>query len=599
MKTTEVVKEPQKRSKSRGWKWWTVIAIAVLAFAGAAAWGAFRYYPRWNQERLIKRARAFIEWKDYNAAGLTVQRVLQLNNRNIAAARLMAEMADTAKAPQGLVWRRRLVELEPERLENHLDFAERLLAVNKPEIARTTLAAVAERGASSGRYHDLLGQLAVLSNDKEKAESAFATALKLEPKNPAFEFNQVVLRLRDEDAPVAEQARTALDGFLSQPAFFRRASHALIGDALQRKDISRAISLADELRKHPEAAFEDRLQYLELLHAFKRREYTAYLTQMQDEATGDTQKLHALIRWLNGNNGSLLAIEWSKRLPSKAVTTMPVPVALAQSYANLGDWAGLKPLIQSDSLSDTTTSPVASPSPKIEGTESSRNWKDYEFMRLALLARAKNQQGETQESKNQWNAAVRAAENRPESLSVLARIAISWGWESESQEALWAVARSSTDSRWALDILLRRYVSTGATRSLYQVASRICEISPSDLSVKNNLACFCLLLEGTTQQGIKLSEELYLHDPQNPAFASTHAYALHLQGRTSEGIKLMKSLGEETLKKPEYAAYYGILLAAAGEREEARRSLILGSKAPLLREERALVEEALAKLDRR
>jgi tetratricopeptide (TPR) repeat protein len=600
MKTAEIGKQDQKkRSKLRGWKWWLLIATGFVVVAGPIAWGAFRYYPKWRQDRLVRRARVFIKWNDYNDAALTIKRVLQLNERNVAATALMAEMMDSANAPQALRWYRRLVELEPERLENHLDLAERALALGKPEIARSALTPVVQQGVRSGRYQDLIGQLAALSNENDKAEAAFATALKLEPQNFVFRYNQAVFHLSHGGAPMAEEARATIESCLSQPALVARAARVLIGDAVRRKNARQALSFADSLRKRPEATFQDRLQYIDLLYAFKSPKYTSYLTELQEEAVRDPAKLYALIHWLNAHNGALVAIEWSKRLPSEVITTMPVPVVLAEAYATLSDWAGLKPFVEiPEEAPEVSSAKPARPSASSVPTENSPGWAAYDYMRLALLARAEREQGKLKESKIHWIAAVKAAGRRVEAVTVLAQVAIAWGWENESTELLWSVARLSSESRWALEALYRRYVATGATRNLVQVLSRVHEIEPSDLSALNNLASFSLLSEDTTAQGIKYAEELYQREPHNPGYAATYAYALHLQGRTAEGVKLMESLGEEILTKPDYAAYYGVLLAGAGEREQARRWLALGSKASLLPEERALVDEALAKINR-
>jgi hypothetical protein len=62
-----------------------------------------------------------------------------------------------------------------------------------------------------------------------------------------------------------------------------------------------------------------------------------------------------------------------------------------------------------------------------------------------------------------------------------------------------------------------------------------------------------------------------------------------------EAQKIMTSLSDEQLHDPSTSAYYGICLAAAKD-PRAKEFLEAGRKAPLLPEEKALVEKALDRL---
>ncbi len=599
MKTIEGAEPTARKHSPRKSKKWWIISVAVLVLLAAGTGIGLRFYPAWNQKRLIARAEKFAQAKDYNSAVLTLQRVLQLNEKSVPATGLMAEIADTAKSPQALIWSQRLVEVQPERLSNHLDLVERALKAGKPEIAQATLEKAASIGSGHARYHFLRGQLAIRTNEPSKATADLDLAHKLEPQNQTYRFDQAAHTLIYGDRTEWEVNRKTIEEFLLHQGFFSQASRALVVDALRARDADGAVSLADGLRNRPDATFHDRLFYVALLGNLRRPAYTSALTEIQAEAATDAQKLYSLVTWLNANRGALLAIEWSKRLPSEILSTMPVPIALAQSYAVLGDWAGLKPLAKT---SGDPRLEVGTPSEGGQATpdepQAPADWKAYEFMRHALLSRALQEQDNLPESKIQWSAAVKAAGTRIESLSILAKAAIQWNRETDATELLWAVARGSKDSRWALDILYRRYAASGSTRNLHQVVSRIHEIDPDERWATNNLVNLSFLLGLNVDQGIKMADDLFAQNPQDPAIASTYAYALHLRGRTPEALEIMKSLGEDRLHEPEYAAYYGVLLAASGAGERAQEFLTIGSKAPLLPEERKLLEDAAAKAKR-
>ncbi len=68
-------------------KW--LFRLAILALLGAAGAFGWREYRGIRQRRMIERARALIEIKDYKQAAISAQRALALNPRDMAANRTM------------------------------------------------------------------------------------------------------------------------------------------------------------------------------------------------------------------------------------------------------------------------------------------------------------------------------------------------------------------------------------------------------------------------------------------------------------------------------------------------------------------------------
>jgi tetratricopeptide (TPR) repeat protein len=292
----------------------------------------------------------------------------------------------------------------------------------------------------------------------------------------------------------------------------------------------------------------------------------------------------------------MLAILWCKGLPPEIVNTMPVPMALARGYAAEGNWKEAKTAGRKSGRARR-----AKPVPLLKLAANSaplRDWKSFEFMRLALLAHALRDHGNADQWQVVWGAAVKAASDRPAALSVLARATVDWKWEQESTDLLWRVARGPDEQMWALNILYSTYEASRATRNILQVLTRMYEIDPTNASVRHNLACLWLLLQTNLDQATKLAEDLHRDNPNDPASISLLAFALYMQGKTEEGVDLMRKLGEEKLRQPLYAAYFGVMLAGAGKRDQAKEFLQIGRRAPLLPEERVMVERAVASTGR-
>ncbi len=580
------VKAKGKRSR----KFWTILVAGALLVVIAVALGIY-FYPKIQQKRLLRNARIALDKKEYAASALFARRAAQANPRSVDANRFMADLAEMAKSPEAIYWRRRVTKLEPGVLENHIAFARAALQNNKLDVAQEAVNGVPESARKGAVYHGLAANVALAANNPKEAESHFVEALALEPANEAYQLDLAALRIASSDPAAQNQARATLEKLLSNPALRTAALRLLIQDSINSRDWDKAVARGRELGGSPDATFDNKLVNLTLLNRLKHRDFTSYLTKLQEEAAADPQRLFALIRWMNTNGFALLAVEWSKHLPAELLSTMPVPMALAQAYVTIGDWAGLSPIIGNETTAGGRKSGAGAP----DNQKPPPDWADFDFMRHALRARALRDRGSLDESRVEWSAAVQSASARPESLATLQRLAIDFKWENEAIDILWMIARGPTSNKEALSVLLKHYAKMQSTRDLLRVAARWYQIDPSDSLNKNNLASYYMLLEENTAQGIKLAEDLHKAEPENPVFSSTWAYALHLQGRSEEAVKLMKSLGEDVLQQPEYAVYYGVILAGAGKANEAKRYLELARKPSLLPEEKKLVESALQK----
>ncbi len=543
------------------------------------------YFPKFNEERLVQRAEMFLAAKDYSSAAITAQRALQINEQNLAAVRTLTAILNETRDPTVLTWKQRLVDLEPGSLENRLSLAESALALGQVVIADETLTAARDAGQGQARYHALAGRVARATNKPEQAETEFAEAARLEPANAEYQLDWQAARLQSADPTTRTAARTALEALRDQPAVSARASRVLIREAMQSRDGERALALAESLEKSGSVTFEDRLAHLDLLHRLKRPNYPTYLAALQEEAAQKPEHLTVLIGWLNERHSALVVVDWSRRLPPEILTTMPVPVALAQSYVRLRDWAGLKPFI-------ADTAVIANPPATKLGEAAVGKWGEFEFLRLAYLAAMHRADGDQEQAKVRWNAAVKATANRPGAVAALARQAVEWNWGADATDLVWQAARTSPAPLWALQFLYRTYEEQQATSNLRQVAAKVLEVEPTNRDMVNNHAMLSLLLGTDVAESVDKIRELHRLDPQNPNFISTYALGLFLQGFSQEALALMKTLTPEQLEQPSIAASYGMILSATEEKAEARKFLELAKDAKLLPEEKELIAQA-------
>src|SRR5580698_1974963 len=87
--------------------------IAVLS----GGYVGYRSYSVLRNKHLMSLAHEFLAKSDWRNAVLSAQEVLRSDPNNLDAARVMAQLADASRVPTALLWRSRVVELDPHSLE--------------------------------------------------------------------------------------------------------------------------------------------------------------------------------------------------------------------------------------------------------------------------------------------------------------------------------------------------------------------------------------------------------------------------------------------------------------------------------------------------
>lgn len=559
--------------------------ISALLIATLIVGGWFvgkRLLRRFNEHTLTTSAQSFFEKRDFRSASLAARQALNLNPNNIEATRLMARMSGETGAPDVVLWKRRLTELEPGNTLLLEDLAVTAAQFNDIPAATQALAQVKEPDRNTVAYHEAAATVATSTKNYSEAVSQFGKALALEPQNKRLQYNVAALQLQSANATEAAAARQTLESLQETRELRLPVLRALLSDARRRGDFTRAMQVAAQIDQDAEATMIDHLLYMEeLLHA--NDPSLAGKLQELGEKTGLAPKpVYQYITWMNAHGMAAQSIAWIKKQPAGFKLQDPVPLALAEACGITQDW---------DTLRLLTAGP---------------GWGGFDFMRFAFRARLVEQTQQAfhgSQFRVEWDRAVTATGGDSYSISLLAQMAESWGWQAESAQLWWIIAHRKFGQLDALRRLNRLYTTQKKTRELYKVFQRLHEITPEDRGASNNLAYFSLLLIGKDfGQDIPLANQIaeanHKADPSQPVFATTYAFSLYKQQRIAEALDLMKTLPDAVLRQPSVAAFYGTLLATSGDAVKAREFLkiAMDNRQQLLPEEADMADKAFSLL---
>jgi len=546
-----------------------IVILVVVVAAALSLRLTYPSYKEWKQNRFLAQANAFLVQGDLRNAAFSARKTLEVNQRNIPACRIMAQVAEQIKSPQAFAWRSRVVELEPGPATNRFELARAAMLVGNYGQALNALNRIKEADRNQADYHTLSAMLAAAQNNPDSAEAHCLEAVRLDPKNKFARFNLAVMQVQSKDAKVVDEAIRELDQLRADPEHRRDALRNLVSAVMRRNEFARAQGYSQQLLEEKPVAFEDRLLRLFILKTTGSAELPAYLASLESVALPEPRDFNALVTWLRGHQMTDEALRWLTNLPPKQRADRLTTELTAHCCEDKGDWATVQELLED------------------------KKWGDMDFVRLGMLAHALQLEGEKYTAQANWQAAVNAASRRLPAMHLLLNMANTWGWAREREDLAWRIVEGYPSERGVLALLERYYAATGDSPGLQKVYAKMMKYEAPDAVAKNNFAAVSLLLNRQLSEAREIARENYTSHPEDGVIVSTYAFALHLQGKTGEGIKLLQKLKPEELQKPAVATYYGVLLAAAGQMEKAKSYLDIAARSPqLLPEEKKLIAGA-------
>jgi hypothetical protein len=548
-----------------------LIALCLTLLVLGGAYAGYREYMSIRQGRLVKQARKYLARSDITRARLCLRGALVHNPQDLEACRLMAQLDEASHSPGALLWRGRVVELNPRSLDDRLALAQTASSLRDFSAAFNALEGVSPEDKKTAAYQKMAGAVATAAGQFADAEARYLEAARLEPANLSTQLSLAAVRLHGTNVTSLNEARASLKLMAASPAnpaIRCQALRELALDAMRWKQMDEALAVSQALLRQTNSVFNDRLLRLGVLQEAQDAGFKQALAACQHEAAQNPTNLAELANWEMLKIPVSDTLAWLRSLPAPVQTTLPAAMVLAQCYTKVGDW------------------------PELQTALEHQNWAELEFLRHAYQARALRGQDLLSSSKAQWEQALRLTRDREADLAMLLSLTAQWNWSAEEEDILWSIVNKYPREKWAVRRLSYVLAVGGRTRSLMKLYNQETRRAPSDLAAKNNVAMTALLLGEQEMRPLELAREVYQKEPTNSNYASTYALALHLRTNDVEALKVLEQLNPRELEQPTISGCYGLVLLSTGHATKARKYLDLTSKVLLLPEERQLIEKA-------
>lgn len=550
-------------------------AAAVLLLIIVFGTYGSKLYGGWRESRLLKRANAMLDQKDFATANRLARRVLEHHRDSLPAFYILAEASEKQNSEETVSWRAQIARLQPDNIDTQLNLASAALRFGQIDLARKTLERVAPRAQDQAQFHVVAGWLARAEGNLAEQEQQFDIAVNKDPKNDLYKFNLAALQIRSQDPEKSDHARADLEHLTQVQEFRTGALRALLNDAVDRNDVQAADRFAQQLQMSPQVGFGDYLLCLNFYRKLDAKKFDALLEKVKPVAARNAGDLGLLMDWMNENGLASEVVKWMDKLPAATTAKPPPAIAIAAAFAEQKNWSRLRRWTRSES------------------------WGEEDYLRLAyqgFAARQARQSSADAEFDTLWRAALHAAADHPDREIKLARLVSKWNLSIESEEIWSRLSHNPANRREALDSLYRIYRAKNDLKKLYDVLQRLHEASPNEIGITSNLARLGLNIDQNTKQAQQLAKQAYEHSPDDASCAVTYAFSLYAQGRTTEGLEILQKLPPEALHESHSAVYAAVLLLDENQADGAKEYIQVAKRGPIYAEEKRLLEDELAKI---
>jgi tetratricopeptide (TPR) repeat protein len=287
------------------WKYGLLLGLLILA-----GYEAYLKNVSTREARLVRQARNYLAKSNTKTALLCLRRALNYNTNCVDACRAMADLNEKIGTPSALLWRSRVVELNPKSVPDRFALVRTAIMFRDYLSATNALDGVSYEERNTPEYHNLAGSAAAALHWLAQAETHFSEAARLEPTNPIPRLNLAVVRLQRTNAQDLALARTALKRLCTNPVVRCQALRELVADSLRCGESENALAFSKDLLRQTNALFSDRLQRLDVLRAARSDDFDAAVASAQKEAVGESRKILEFASWEGRRAGSAGALAW-------------------------------------------------------------------------------------------------------------------------------------------------------------------------------------------------------------------------------------------------------------------------------------------------
>jgi len=545
---------------------WITLSLGIIVILSLSSYFGFQAFKNYKIGRYNGLATEALSKGNWNLSRFWYAKSLEIDPLNVEALTQLARGANFYQDPEGVNWWKQLTLAKPDANDAKFGYIEALLRTQQLDEAKAVLEGIQPSTEENPKFLNLQTAYCIAVQDMDQAEILARKSVEAKEDSVELKLNLLNILLQKGNPESRDEINEIMTNVSADQTNLPKLWRVLLGYSLGRKNWDESLKIAENLAKHPQAQWQEKVAYLKLLVKLDAEKVSAFLNDIKSPPT---QMIEELSRVFNQIGYSELMLNWLDGLLEAGLDeNLSVQIAKADAYNSLKQWDHL------------ITYVIA------------KDWGFFDYYRHLLLCRAYMDEGKNLESNREWSNALKKAKKAGiQEEGRMAQLLEQWPeFEPQWLSLLEEMLKDAVHARWAYNKLQSYYYNQGATQQLYHMSQIVRRSLPDDTGILNNYIMQGLLLREDLPGFLVLAQQLSDAYPGKPIPTSTYAFALFQNGKKEEAYALIKGLDERFFNIAEIAHYAAVIAKGAGDEAAAAEFREKAKNASLLPEEKALLD---------
>jgi hypothetical protein len=401
-----------------------------------------------------------------------------------------------------------------------------------------------------------MAAVALKKGDQAALAKEIAALATLEPGDARAQFNWAVVRRGSSDPAVRAEAQKQLEALAKGDAMRIQATLELIPIAVRQYSTTAYSKLAEAILRPMPGAFVTAL-------GAPPRGLLDLVQHMESQPNPSADDAALLGEWLVRQGYPADAVLWLGTLKPELQSDRAVMAATAFALGRVHDWPGVEKQLRQGAWGKIPDDVVT----------------------LAFAARVQHTRAKADHADATWGDAVELAPS-VDALRVLLRLSNEFNWPTQSIRVLRQIARVTPRDGANWRVLAATVAALRPASELLAVYSEWARAMPADPIPHGQVRWVQTLLGHGPAVNPAATEAAF------PALSAARAVELDETGRAPAALAVLSAVPAGADGDWRVALARGLTLAQLGRRAESESALALAAAAPLIAEEKALLERA-------
>ena len=315
---------------------WITLSLGIIVILSLSSYFGFQAFKNYKIGRYNGLATEALSKENWNLSRFWYAKSLEIDPLNVEALTQLARGANFYQDPEGVNWWKQLTLAKPDANDAKFGYIEALLRTQQLDEAKAVLEGIQPSTEENPKFLNLQTAYCIAVQDMDQAEILARKSVEAKEDSVELKLNLLNILLQKGNPESRDEINEIMTNVSADQTNLPKLWRVLLGYSLGRKNWDESLKIAENLAKHPQAQWQEKVAYLKLLVKLDAEKVSAFLNDIKSPPT---QMIEELSRVFNQIGYSELMLNWLDGLLEAGLDeNLSVQIAKADAYNSLKQW---------------------------------------------------------------------------------------------------------------------------------------------------------------------------------------------------------------------------------------------------------------------